>query len=187
MQESFADVGAQLVALRPMLVRMARQRVRNAVWAEDAVSETLLAALERPQALAGAAHARPWLVGVLHHKLVDQVRRHTRECALQPLGDDEDDALDQRPAGAAGPEPAAGWGDPQEHLAQRQFVARVDACLRQLPPRQGRAFVLREWLGEETEAVCRELDVSANHLGVMLHRARTRLRSAVAPARRARA
>lgn len=170
-------VTAQIIALRPLLVRIARQRVRNPAWAEDAVSETVLAALERPEAFAGAGQARPWLLGVLQHKLVDQVRRHTRESALPPWADD--DAPDAAADGEATAEPVAGWGDPQEQLAQRQLVAHVDACLQRLPARQGRAFVLREWLGEETEAVCRELDVTANHLGVILHRARARLRDTV--------
>ena len=47
----------QVVALRPMLVRVARQRLRNDAWAEDAVSETLVAALENPGAFTGRASA----------------------------------------------------------------------------------------------------------------------------------
>jgi len=166
----------EVVALRPMLVRLARQRLRNEAWAEDAVSETVIAALEKPQAYAGRAKAKTWLVGILKHKLVDQVRRHTRECAFEGWDDDEPE-LD--PYDEAAAEREAGWGDPQQRLAQRQFVAQVDACLRLLPPQQGRAFVLRDWLEEETDEVCRELGVTANHLGVMLHRARQRLRAAL--------
>ena len=48
MQE-YAD---QVAALRPMLMRVARKRLRNDTWAEDAVSETLVAALEKPGAFA---------------------------------------------------------------------------------------------------------------------------------------
>ncbi len=69
--------------MRPMLVRMARQRLRNDAWAEDAVSETLVAALESPAAFAGRAKVQTWLVGILKHKVVDQIRRHTRECQAQ--------------------------------------------------------------------------------------------------------
>jgi hypothetical protein len=41
----------------PQLLRFARSQLRNDAWAEDAVSDTLLAALERPQAFAGAARS----------------------------------------------------------------------------------------------------------------------------------
>jgi RNA polymerase sigma-70 factor (TIGR02943 family) len=170
------DITEHVVAMRPLLVRLARQRLRNDAWAEDAVSETLVAALEKPGAFAGRAKARTWLVGILKHKLVDQVRRHTRECQIAPHDDDERDPLAELA-------PADDSADPQQQLAQRQFVARVDACLRTLPPQQGRAFVLREWLEEETDDVCRELGITANHLGVMIHRARRKLRATLGPQR----
>ena len=73
--QDFAD---QVAAIRPMLVRTARRRLRNDAWAEDAVSETLVAALEKPSAFAGRAAVQSWLVGILKHKTVDQIRRHTR-------------------------------------------------------------------------------------------------------------
>ncbi len=169
----------ELAALRPVLVRMARQRVRNEAWAEDAVSETLVAALEKPGAFAGRAKTRTWLVGILKHKLVDQVRRHTREASLTRHDDDDIDPDLPEPA-VEFDEPAP-WGDPQATLARRQFLHQVDRALAGLPAQQGRAFVLRECLDEDTDDVCRTLGITANHLGVMLHRARHRLRSALAP------
>ena len=39
----------QVETLRPQLLRYARSQLRNDAWAEDAVSDTLLAALEKPQ------------------------------------------------------------------------------------------------------------------------------------------
>ncbi len=47
------DFAANVEMLRPQLLRFARVQLRNEAWAEDAVSETLLAALENPQAFAG--------------------------------------------------------------------------------------------------------------------------------------
>jgi RNA polymerase sigma-70 factor (ECF subfamily) len=170
---------ADVAALRPTLLNLARRSLRNDAWAEDAVSETVVAALEKPEAFGGRAQTRTWLVGILKHKLVDQVRRHTRECQLDTYDDEEPD-FDALRTGADDDAPAA-WGDPQAALARRQLFGRVDAALAALPPQQGRAFVLREWLGEETGAVCRELGVTPNHLGVILHRARGRLRQALAP------
>ena len=174
--QDFAD---QVVALRPMLVRMARQRLRNDAWAEDAVSETLIAALEKPGAFAGRATARTWLVGILKHKVVDQIRRHTRECQVASFDDEPEfgDLPDATSGGAV--EAQAKWGDPQECLSRRQFMEQFDKCLKALPPQQGRAFMLRNWMEEETEDICSELGVTANNLAVMLHRARNRLRASL--------
>ncbi len=174
------DYALRIAEHRPMLLRLARRRLRNDTWAEDAVSETLVAALENPAAFTGRAQLGTWLAGILKHKLVDQVRRHARECALAD-GGDGDDGSELDPVVEAAGEAPAEWCDPLERLARRQFMTAVDRCLQELPPRQGRAFVLREGVGADTDAICRELGISANNLGVMLHRARVRLRAALQP------
>lgn len=175
------DYAEQLVALRPMLVRMARQRLRNDAWVEDAVSETLVAALENASGFAGRAQLRTWVVGILKHKLVDQIRRHTRECQMHENAeaDDADAGLHADAAGDGVVEAPADWGDPQERLSQRQFMSQLEQVIRQLPPQQGRAFLMRNWMEAETEDICSELGVTANHLAVILHRARQRLRGAL--------
>jgi RNA polymerase sigma-70 factor (ECF subfamily) len=175
------QLAQQLAALRPALVRIARRRIRNEAWADDAVSETLMVALENPAAFAGRAQLQTWLVGILKHKLVDQLRRHTRERALDDDNGDSDDAAaawnDSTPLW--GVDAGAGRGDPQDRLVRRQFMQQFERSLRALPARQGRAFVLRECLEVATDDVCRELGVTANNLSVMLHRARQQLRASL--------
>lgn len=174
------DFAAQLVELRPLLVRMARQRLKNDAWVEDAVSETLVAALENPAAYAGRAKLRTWAVGILKHKVVDQIRRHTRECQVDTPDDEpEFDTLADASADTLAEAPAE-WGDPQERLSRRQFMACFQRSLKELPQQQGRAFMMRNWMDAETEDICSELGVTANHLAVMLHRARHKLRASLA-------
>jgi RNA polymerase sigma-70 factor (ECF subfamily) len=179
------DYADQLVALRPMLERLARRRLRNNAWVEDAVSETLVAALENSEAFAGRARLHTWVVGILKHKVVDQIRRHARECQLHdPIDTDEaaDMGMMADAADAAGEwlvEAPTEWGDPQDRLSQREFMAQFERVLRQLPPQQGRAFLMRNWMDAETEDICSELGVTAGHLAVILHRARQRLRDAL--------
>lgn len=36
--------------------------------------------------------------------------------------------------------------------------------------------MMREWLEKEVDDICTELDITANHCGVMLYRARMQLR-----------
>ena len=84
------DFAAQVQALRPPLLRFARNQLRNDAWAEDAVSETLLAALEKPQSFGGQSQLKTWLVGILKHKVIDQLRRHTREATVLSSDDDAD-------------------------------------------------------------------------------------------------
>jgi len=169
------DFADQLQTLRPRLLKYAQLQLRNSAWAEDAVSETLLAALEKPQSFAGQSQLKTWLVGILKHKLVDQLRRNARDMSMTAEdGEDLDEAL-FRPDGHWREAPQE-WGDPEQTLRQLDFMRVLDACVEKLPGQQGRLFMMREWLELDTEEICKVLAISPTNLWVMLHRARLRLR-----------
>ena len=172
-----SDFPTQVQALRPQLLRFARHQLRNDAWAEDAVSETLLAAQEKPLAYQGAAQLKTWLIGILKHKVIDQIRRHRREISTTTDADDDAD-LDDLLFRADGHwrETPADWGQPAAALGQRQFFEVLEACVEHLPGQQGRIFLMREWLELDTDEICKETGVSATNLFVILHRARLRLR-----------
>ncbi|MFG6449185.1 sigma-70 family RNA polymerase sigma factor [Roseateles sp. BYS180W] len=171
------DIQSQLHRLRPELLRYARLQLRNDAWAEDVVSETLLAALEAPQRFEGRSQLKSWLVGILKHKLVDQLRRQRREVALP--SDEDDEALEQLLFTAQGRwiNPPIDWGDqPEQALQQVDFLRVLEACVELLPAQQGRVFMMREWLDLDSAEICKELAMSSSNFFVCLHRARLRLR-----------
>lgn len=169
----------QLVAHRDYLLRFARLQLRNATWAEDAVSETVLAALAKPQSFANRSQLKTWLVGILKHKVIDALRHHSREvCGLDHSDDDEADPLEYLGFKADGhfSQSPADWGNPEQQLSSRQFFDVLEACTSKLPAAQGRLFLMREWLELSSEEICKELSLSPTNLYVQLHRARLRLR-----------
>lgn len=169
----------QVAELRPYLMKFARLQLRNDAWAEDAVSETLLAALSKPQSFERRSQLKTWLVGILKHKVVDALRHHGREvCVGDDSADEREDPLDHMAFKADGhfAEAPAEWGNPERDLDQRQFMAILEACTERLPPVQGRLFLMREWLELSTEDICKELALTPTNLYVLLHRARLRLR-----------
>lgn len=169
------DFGTAVQALRPQLMRFARAQLRNDAWAEDAVSETLLAALSKPQTFAGQSQLKTWLVGILKHKLVDQIRRHGREVSTTTPEDDEDfDGLLFDASGHWATAPAD-WGDPEAACGQREFFEVLELCVERLPGVQGRVFLMREWLELDSAEICKELTITPTNLWVLLHRARLRL------------
>lgn len=177
--ESFEN---QLVEHRGYLMRFARLQLRNDAWAEDAVSETLLAALSKPQTFGNRSQLKTWLVGILKHKVIDMIRVHTREVSAPDSGDDLDgeemDRLDFKADGHFVSEPND-WGDPHQTLQQRQFFQVLDACMERLPPALGRLFLMREWLELSSPEICKELSMTSTNLYVQLHRARLRLQECI--------
>ncbi len=170
------DMAAQMEAIRPQLLRFARSQLRNDAWAEDAVSETVLAALEKPQTFGGLSQLKTWLVGILKHKVVDQLRRHTREATVLVSDDGEDLTEDLFIVNGHWRERPQDWGDPEASFSQREFFEVLETCMDRLPPAQGRVFMMREWLELDTEEICKELSITSTNLWVLLHRARMRLR-----------
>ena len=175
---SDADFRRKIEALRPYLLRYATLQLRDAAAAEDAVQEALLAALAGEANFAGRSNLRTWLTGILKHKIVDGIRRQARERPAADLqegdeGGEFDRLFDRRGHWQEAPD---AWQQPEGALGQKQFLAALEACLRALPERTARVFMMREHLGLETAEICKELGISATHCWVMLHRARMALR-----------
>jgi RNA polymerase sigma-70 factor (TIGR02943 family) len=169
----------QLAEHRAYLLRFARLQLRNDAWAEDAVSETLLAALSKPQSFGNKSQLKTWLVGILKHKVLDLLRQRSREVSLD-AGDNSDgseelDALTFTGDGHFATPPAS-WGNPEQDLNSRQFFVVLEACTEKLPPTMGRVFLMREWLELSCDEICKELNLTSTNMYVQLHRARLRLR-----------
>jgi RNA polymerase sigma-70 factor (ECF subfamily) len=168
----------ELADHRGYLMRFARLQLRNDAWAEDAVSETMLAALSKPQSFANRSQLKTWLVGILKHKVIDILRQRRREVVLDLDEGDGGDELDSLAFKADGHfvNSPADWGDPEQALDSRQFFMVLEACVEKLPATMGRVFLMREWLELDSEEVCKELGLTPTNLYVQLHRARLRLR-----------
>ncbi|HUQ26545.1 MAG TPA: sigma-70 family RNA polymerase sigma factor [Burkholderiales bacterium] len=166
--KSFA---ARVEEERPYLVRYAGLQLRDSHAAEDAVQETLVAALAAEASFEGRANLRTWLTGILKHKIVDAIRRMSRD--PEPVGDiAEFDALFDE-TGHWGEAPVA-W--PENSLEQKQFFLTLEECLARLPDKTARAFMMREHMGFDTDEICKELAVTPTHCWVLLYRARMALR-----------
>jgi RNA polymerase sigma-70 factor (ECF subfamily) len=157
---------------RPYLLRYAGLQLRDAHAAEDAVQETLVAALAGEASFQGRANLRTWLTGILKHKIIDAIRRSSREAPAASA--DEFDALfDERGHWLELP---AAWPDPDAALDQKQFFAALELCLGRLPQKTAQTFMMREHLGLETDEICKELAITPTHCWVLLYRARMALR-----------
>ena len=171
------EIEQQLAALRPSLLAIARLQLRNDAWAEDAVSETMIAALEGAGRFAAQSQVKTWVVGILKHKIIDQFRRARREVSTDAeVEAAEVETFDElfTEDGHRANMPAE-WGNPESSFERSQFFEVLQACVDQLPASLGRIFMMREWLELETPEICKELGITATNAWVLLHRARLRL------------
>ena len=73
--------------------------------------------------------------------------------------------------------PAPWKFDPKHAYEQTEFWEVFYGCLSKLKDTMGQAFTLKELEGLSTEEICKELNLKPNNLWVVLHRARTQLKS----------
>jgi RNA polymerase sigma-70 factor (ECF subfamily) len=114
---------------RSQLMRYALWLLGSRAAAEDAVQDTLLAALQAPAHFAGRSSVRTWLFGILKHKVADTFRRQSRELPLDDEGDDgtiEPRALFTEDGQWKAP--PSDWGDPEQALGQRRFFEVLERC-----------------------------------------------------------
>jgi RNA polymerase sigma-70 factor (ECF subfamily) len=169
---------SELADLHKPLLRFAQLQLRNDSMAEDVVSETFLAILEKPDNFEGRSSLRTYATGILKFKIIDVLRKRGREVHIEPLDEQSlDDAMDALFAqDGHWQDPPQAWQQPEKSLEQRQFFEQLQACVDRLPAKAGRVFMMREWLEREVEDICAELGITANHCGVILYRARMQLR-----------
>jgi RNA polymerase sigma-70 factor, ECF subfamily len=166
------------------LFRYAVFRLRDDTASEDAVQETLLAALKAYKRFEGRGSERTWLVGILKHKIVDHFRRAGREA---PIGEESDIGPEHREFFERNDEWVGHWNadyapsdwhaTPAELVERSDFWRVFSDCLSPLPKRTASAFTLREVEGLKSEEICTILNISVNNLWIMLHRARLHLRN----------
>jgi len=159
------------------LYRYALLRLRDRAKAEDAVQDALLAALQASKRFEGGSSERTWLIGILKHKVLDQLRSSGRTAERETDTADEEELERLHFAGnGSWRQPPGAWHSPERALDEQQFLARFQHCLERLPERLARAFVLKELDGLAGAEIGDALGVTSNNVWVMLSRARMRMR-----------
>ena len=154
----------------PGLLRTAQAAGLSTDHGEDVVQDTMVVFLRRAHEFDGRAPVTTWIHGILLRRIQEERRIIRRDDDREDI----DDAMEARfDHGGSWARPPRGPGD---DLARSEVRRLLRACLEQVPDRQRVAFMLCEVEGFETEEICNILDISANNLGVLLYRARNRLR-----------
>jgi RNA polymerase sigma-70 factor (ECF subfamily) len=187
----------QLSALRPQLLRFARQKIRDEAIAEDTVQETLLAVLESPDRYAGKSSLSTYVISILKFKIIDDFRKsvrhithnanHSTKLANNSFDEDmfesatacmEQDGISKIRYGIT-QSSLCSESNPLIELEQKNFFAQLEIALDRLPSKSARAFTLSDCMELDSSEICEELGITKNNLMVSVHRARLALRGAL--------
>jgi len=152
---------AAVVALRPVLLVLARRMCASEADAADVVHDTLESALQAGDRLKSVENLQAWLVTILHRRLIDLFRKRERE----QLGDP--------------PETPAMTQDTPPADAPRWLQidgAQLRAAVARLEPEFREVFTLHAFECRSYKDIAAALDIPQNTVGTRLLRARRKLR-----------
>lgn len=178
MTEPMVDADQWLDLYGDNLYQYALARVRDAHLAEDLVQDTLIAALKAQERFEQRSKVKTWLIGILKHKIIDHLRKATRETTVDDVETLYDDLRSESFTGHGHWKiDIANWSDPDRSYEQERFWEVLNSCLDELPEKMRTVFLLRELEGMSAEDICKALPVSStNNVWVMLSRLRFKLR-----------
>lgn len=158
------------------LYRFALARLRDPHQAEDVVQETFMAAIKSNN-FAEQSSPRTWLTGILKHKIIDSIRKGSRETAASDMMSEQDinmdDFFDKSGHWA---DKSTSWHMPDNALEQQQFLRVLQSCLDRIPNKLATIFMMRDVHETDNEEICKDLNISPTNAWVMLYRARMGIR-----------
>ena len=167
------------------LFSYARTRLGGEELARDLVQESFLSALRARDKFRGDSTERTWLTSILRHKILDHYRLMARRDedpvpSGGPYFDDmffrgEDDPFRGKWIQGRGPHSHSLL--PEGKMEEEELGEFIRYCLDNLPERLAAVFIMRLIDEEESEKICKELDISASNYWVLLHRAKLRMRA----------
>jgi RNA polymerase sigma-70 factor (ECF subfamily) len=182
---------ARLVDLHhASLVRLARQYVPTQEIAEDVAQEAWLGLLRGLDTFEGRSSLRTYLFRIVMNLARTRGAREARSAPFSSLVRDDEEGPSVDPERfVQAPDPGAGhwvspirpWSRSAEQLAlSAEAVEQVHMAIAELPDVQRRVVTLRDVEGFGADEVCDLLELSAVNQRVLLHRARAKLRQALA-------
>ncbi len=174
------------------LVRLARHYVDTLALADEVVQDTWIALLDSLPRFEGRSSLKTWLFRILVNVARSRRRKEARTIPFSSAFPIADNEAPVEPGsfvrswipGRSGHwlQAPSRWEDQPEQVAlSTETRSLVERAVGELPPSQREVITLRDIEGYGSDEVCNLLGISDTNQRVLLHRARTKVRKALAP------
>jgi RNA polymerase sigma-70 factor (ECF subfamily) len=186
-----ADAFATLVDRHsPAMLRVALAYVPSRATAEEVVQETWIAVMRGIDRFEGRSSIKTWIFRILTNVAMRSGARERRSMPFSALAESEDSgeptvdadrflpADHERYPGHWALMPAR-WPTPEDGLLAGETREVIAAAIAELPDAQRTVISLRDIEGWTAEEVSEALEITPGNQRVLLHRARSRVRTAI--------
>ena len=182
-EQAFAEL---VDSCHTTMLAVAHAHVRSRAIAEEVVQEAWMGVIHGLDGFEGRSSLKTWIL----RSVVNTAKtRGVREARSLPFAsvESDDPAVDPDRFRGADDRYPGGWKVfpanwerlPNETLHQRDMLDVIAAAIASLPPTQCAVMRMRDVEGCSADEVCAALDVSEGNQRILLHRARSRVRSAL--------
>ena len=183
-EETFRRVVTQYHA---SLVRLARTFVSSTAVAEEVVQDTWIAVIKGVGRFEERSSFKTWMFRILVNQARTRGTREARSVASGSMFDDSTPPMaPHRFQGADSAHPnhwtilPSDWAKlPEESLSSYETINVIAEAIERLPLSQRQVIKLRDVEGLSTDEVCEVLEITEGNQRVLLHRARSRVRSSL--------
>jgi RNA polymerase sigma-70 factor, ECF subfamily len=168
------------------MLAVARTYVGTRAVAEEVVQEAWLGVLQGLDRFEGRSSLRTWILAILVNKAKTRGVKEHRSLPFASLGGDEHavdpdrfQSADEIFPGHWRRYPGTWSSSPAVALEDRETLEVTMRAIAELPDAQRTVIRMRDIEGYSADEVCATLDVSPGNQRVLLHRARSHVRSAL--------
>lgn len=189
-EDAFARlVGEHHASLR----RVARLYVASASVADEVVQDAWLGVIQGIWAFEGRSSLKTWIFRILVNRARTRAVRDSRgACFIETLPTEtgvapESPGSPEHPLLLADPSDLGHWvhpssdSPPDQRVLIKELRARLGAAIDALPSSWRIVLWLRDVEGWSSDEVCNALEIQQTNQRVLLHRARSRVRTALEP------
>ncbi len=141
--------------------------------ADDLVQSVWATFFEVVPAFEGRSQVKTFLFGILINKSRELRRENKKNDHHDPIDEVMEDRFNEQGAWSKPPI------SPDRFIESVQTLQVIQDCLERLPVNQRAAFCFREVEDLEMPEICKILDVTLTNLGVLIYRAKNRLRECI--------
>lgn len=162
------------------MLRVAQMYVSSRAVAEDVVQDAWIGVLRGIGRFEGRSSLKTWLFRIVANTAKTRGVREARSIPFTSLGDDSEGGVDPDRFLGSGERFPGHWAVPPEgRVLAAEAMGVIERAIDALPPAQRAVITLRDIQGLSSEEVRNALDLTETNQRVLLHRARSKVRSAL--------
>lgn len=160
------------------LYRFAVVRVSNTEIAKDLIQETFLAALRNVETFKGEISEKNWLFTILKNKIIDHYRKKSSSLIseLDELLESANQYFDENDHWKMDTAPSDWSVNYSQPVETKEFNDILNKCMDKLSEIMKIVFTMKYLDEKESDAICKELNITSSNYWVIMHRAKLQLR-----------